>query len=69
MKKAIININRGWKCLDCRATCTAEEQQKCPHFDCARRNLRSEGGVETCPYLKNGIVEINVERSIYIEQV
>ena len=68
MKKAIINVSRGWKCLDCRATCTKEEQEICPHFDCMRRNLRSEGGVETCPYIKNGLIEINEAYPKYIEQ-
>jgi hypothetical protein len=68
MKKAIINTNRGWKDLSCKATCTNEEREACPHNDCFRRNLRSEGGIETCPHLKNGIIEINVERPEYIEQ-
>lgn len=68
MRKAIINTNREWKCLDCRSTCTPEEQKQCQHYDCMRRNLRSEGGLELCPYIKNGTIEINAEYSKYINQ-
>jgi hypothetical protein len=68
MKKAIININRGWKDLSCNATCTAEERKTCIHCDAYRRHLRSEGGLELCPYIKNGTIEINIERPQYIEQ-
>lgn len=68
MRKAIINTNRGWKNLECRATCTRDEQKECSHFDCMRRNLRSEGGLETCKYIKNGLIEINEEYPKYISQ-
>jgi hypothetical protein len=68
MKKAIINTNRGWKDLSCNATCTKEEQKQCKHVGCYRRHLRSEGGLELCPHIKNGTIEINEEYPKYIEQ-
>jgi len=68
MRKAIINYNRNWKSIDCRATCTETERKQCPHFDCMRRHLRSEGGLDACPYIKNGTIIINTEYSTYIDQ-
>jgi hypothetical protein len=33
-----------------------------------RRNLRSEGGIECCPYIRNGLIEINEEYPKHIKQ-
>jgi len=68
MKKAIVNISNGWKMIDCRCTCSSAEMKGCVHFDSMRRNLRSEGGLELCHYIRNGLIEVNDKYSNYVNQ-